>query len=176
MGLGNSVQAILASLPDWVGTLPAWISASTLLGIFGVLVRRELGLKKIEVEADQVNVSARKIETDEAANIREHWAGEVQRLQDALAAQDGRHNDALTAMEARHAKEMKNNADRQERCEQERERLALRVTEIEQELKGVMAQVRMAGAEQMVLLAASGQELPPHAVEAARRIVARHGG
>ena len=174
MGL-ESVQEFFVAFP-FLGTIPGWITAGGMVALLTVVVRRELGLKKIAVEAEQVHVNARQVENEDDADIRKHWAGEVQRLQDALAAQDGRHNDALMALETRHAREMQHNADRQERCEQERERLALRVTEIENELKGVMAQVRMAGAEQMVLLAASGEELPPHAVEAARRIVANHGG
>jgi predicted nucleic acid-binding Zn-ribbon protein len=164
----------MATLPAFFGTLPGWVTALSSGGILACLVRRELGLKKLEIEAQQVNVTARQVEDARDADIRDHYADEVKALREALQQQSKRHNDALDALEARHQRVHDAAAARQEKCEAEREKLATLVRDIQEELHGVRAQVRANSAEQVVLLAASNEPVPPHALEAAKRIVARH--
>lgn len=171
------LEQFLTDLPaGFLGTLPGWITASSSATLLGLFWRYKLGLAKVQVEAQNVQVEGKKVEQAEDADIRDHWAQEITRLQNMLTEQDKRHNEALTAMEERHGRAMLHNEERQAKCEQERERLAEKVKVLGQELEGVMQQVRMNSAEQVVLLAASDEPVPPHALAAAKRIVERNGG
>jgi hypothetical protein len=178
------INEFFAALPPWAGSLPNWITASGVVALLTVYVKRELGLRRLDIQADRVQIEAKKVRNADEADIRDHYADEVQQLRDAIERQSKRHNDALTAQEERHntamiAQEERFNRilaateERQVRCEQERERLADRVTKLQQELTGVMDKVRMNSADQVVLLADSGEPVPPHALAAAKRIVAR---
>jgi uncharacterized membrane protein YccC len=152
MGLAG-VQAVFDSLPDWMGTLPNWITATALSVYLGLWIRRELGLKRLAIEADQVQVNAQKVGNEDSADIRDHYAQEVGRLMQAMDDQAKRHEDAMNALEARHNRIYEAAEQRQARCEAEREKLGERVQHLEEELSGVRLQVRMNSAEQVVLLA-----------------------
>lgn len=191
MGIGE----FFADLPPWLGSVPAWITASSIATYLGLWIKRELGLKRLDVAAEEVRIQAKKLANEDDEILMGHWEREVgalrdklngqeQRFQDAMAAQDKRHNDALLAIEGRHSRIMAANEERQARCEQERERLADRVRGLEdhmakqemahsEELRGLRSQIRMNSADQLRLLAASDEPVPPYALEAARRIVAK---
>lgn len=184
------------SITSWLGTPAQIVSAGALTTYLALWVRRELGLKKLSIEAAQVNIEARKVESADDAVLMGHWEREVAglrekltaqetRFQEAMTAQDKRHNDALTALEERHGRALLAADQRQATCEQERERLAERVRELAQEqadqddrhradFNGLETKIRMTGADQLRLLAASGEPIPPFALEAARQIVERN--
>jgi rubrerythrin len=166
-------MGLVGSFPDFLGTIPGWITALSASGGFGLLLRWHLGLKKVAVEAEQVQIEGQKVRNEAADQLRDHWADEIKRITMMLADQEKRHNDALDAMEQRHGKALLANEERQAKCEQERERLARKVGDMEEELRGVRAQVRMNSADQLRLLAATNEDIPPYALEAAQTIVQR---
>lgn len=177
-------SSFFESLPPWLGTLPNWITATSCVTFLGLFIRWRWVEGKLKIEAARVTIDAKKVERADEANIRDHYAKEVESLrgkldrqeknfQDALERQSTRHNDALNALEERHGRAMLNVEERQARCERERDEMGIRISGLREELAGVRQQVRMNSADQLRLLAASGEPIPPYALEAARTIVER---
>jgi flagellar biosynthesis GTPase FlhF len=193
MGLGG----LFAPVFSWLGTPAQIITAGSTATLLGLFIRWQLGLRRIAVQAAQVKIEASKVESADDAILMGHWKGEVQslrdklngqegRFQDALAAQEQRHNDALIALEERHSRALAASDKRQATCEQERERLAERVRQMSDEMAqqaerhrsdfaGLEEKIRMTSADHLRILAASDEPVPPYALEAAQRIVERHG-
>jgi hypothetical protein len=69
-----------------LGTVFQGASLGVLLGILGIIVRWQLGLKKIAVAAQQVEVSANEVRNKDAADQRDHIAEEMTALRDNVAS------------------------------------------------------------------------------------------
>lgn len=78
-----------------LGTLPGWITATGIVGMFGILVRWRLGIGKQKIESDQVILA-------NESDIRDHYAAEVQGLRSALAASSSRHLDRERELDERY--------------------------------------------------------------------------
>lgn len=66
-------------MPDVIGTLPQWIMVLFSGGAFGLVVKLYLGKGKLAIEAKQVDVNAQQVSGQERADIRDHYAQEVNR-------------------------------------------------------------------------------------------------
>lgn len=66
-------------MPDILGTLPQWLMVLFSGGAFGLLVKWQLGKGKLAIDAKQVEVNAQQISGQERADIRDHYAQEVNR-------------------------------------------------------------------------------------------------
>jgi hypothetical protein len=66
------------SIPQEIlGTIPGWITSAGVLGILGLVIRWQLGLKKLAIEAQQVSVNAKKVDNEDRADARDHIAEEM---------------------------------------------------------------------------------------------------
>lgn len=70
--------------PDLIGTIPQWLTFGGVATILGIVLRYRLGLRKLAVEADQVKVNARQVDNADAADVRDHFAEEIQNLRAEL--------------------------------------------------------------------------------------------
>ncbi len=75
---------------EMVGTIPGWITAAGSISILGVVLRYRLGWRKLDVEAQAVQVTAANVRE---ADIRDHYADEVKRLSEWVAAVDAAYED-----------------------------------------------------------------------------------
>lgn len=66
-------------MPDILGTLPQWIAAISTTGALGLFIKLYLGNRKLTIEAKQVDVNAQQVSGTERADIRDHYAQEVNR-------------------------------------------------------------------------------------------------
>jgi hypothetical protein len=44
--------------PELLGTIPGWITSAGVIAILGIVVRWQLGLRKLSIAAQQVDVNA----------------------------------------------------------------------------------------------------------------------
>lgn len=66
--------------PDILGTIPQWITAGGVLTFLGLLIRWHLGLRKIAVQANEVEVHATQAANADRADARDHIAEEMGEL------------------------------------------------------------------------------------------------
>jgi hypothetical protein len=105
------------SLPaEIAGTIPGWITATTALAFFGIWVRRELGFGHLR--------------NSDAADIRDHYAQELDRLAARVDASDRLH----------------------EECVREREELRRELREVHDELAGIKRQIARYSADALMIL------------------------
>lgn len=104
------------------GTLPGWITASAVTAILGLIVRWQLGLRRLRVDADQV------ANADEA-NIRDHYAQEVAALRQQLIDRDERYRAQIERADQRH-----------EECARARDELRQKLTQVQNRLTGTVRQ------------------------------------
>jgi phage shock protein A len=114
---------------SFLGSLPAWISSGALLTILAIVVRWQLGLRRLRVEADQVQVNARQVDHADEANVRDHYAREVAALRTRIDEQAERHRQSLDRYDKRH-----------EACEKERAELRRELVAVQDRLTGVVRQ------------------------------------
>lgn len=103
---------------ELLGTIPGWITGASSLAILTLIVRWQLGLKKIAVEAEQVEVNARVAGNANIADIRDHYAQELARL-----------NQVVEKITAEH-----------EECKRERDQYRKEVGNLDRKLTGVVRQ------------------------------------
>jgi hypothetical protein len=135
--------------PDFLGTLPGWITAaSTTTGVVTIIVtflRRGVSLKGLR-NADE-------------ADIRDHYAQEVEALRGQLLSME------------RHYREMLEKSDRRhEECEAAR-------SAMRQEIDGLKRQIPGLSADRLLILEQNGppSEIAPHSFAAAKRIKGENG-
>jgi hypothetical protein len=118
---------MLAALPPFLAdaTLPQWVTASGVVGLLYVFVYRQLGIKKLDVEAQQVQVNAQTAADANEADIRDHYAQEVKRYSDELA----RILERLRKVDQEH-----------EECKRERDQYRNEVSQLNDKIVGVTRQ------------------------------------
>jgi chromosome segregation ATPase len=70
---------------ELLGTIPGWITSAGVVAMLGLIVRWQLGLKKLSVEAQQVDVNAAEVRSKDAADKRDHIAEEMSALRANIA-------------------------------------------------------------------------------------------
>lgn len=110
------MDQIIAGLPEWLGTLPAWITAGGMSGILWIVAKVYLGRGELGVKAKQVNLEGDRIEIEGEHRLREHFGAELDRLTAAVASAE----------------------ERQRACERREEQLRRRVRKLEDDLSGLM--------------------------------------
>jgi chromosome segregation ATPase len=108
---------------DFLGTLPGWVTSAGVLGILGLVVRWQLGLRRIGVDAQQVD------NADEA-DIRDHYAQEIAAMRLQLTEQDDRNRTKLERAD-----------QRIEECMEGRDELRARIRELEETVDGLKRQI-----------------------------------
>lgn len=97
------------------------------------------------------------IRNADEADIRDHYADEVAQLRGQLVILEKHYRDMLASSDKRHAE-----------CEDARTEMRGRVSDLENHVKGLEAQIRQYSSETVLKLA--GQQPSDHVVEAARRV------
>jgi phage shock protein A len=103
---------------DFFGTLPQWLTLGSVASLLGIVVRYRLGLRKMSVEAQEVQVHAKTADNTNSADIRDHYAQEVGRL-----------TERVVSIEADH-----------EQCKRERDQYRAEVSTLDDKLRGVTRQ------------------------------------
>lgn len=100
---------------EFLGTLPGWITAAGMATLAGKVLSYKLGIKKVEVDAEQVRVTA---QTTSNSDIRDHYAQEVSRLVEVVKEATRENED----------------------CRRERDELHMKVISLEEKLIGITRQ------------------------------------
>jgi hypothetical protein len=94
---------------ELIGTIPQWITAGGLITIIGYVLLHRRGMRKLAIEAQQVNINADAIAGQERKDIRDHYAQEVNRyamqvvgLREELEACETKCERRIDALEAEH--------------------------------------------------------------------------
>lgn len=159
---------------DFAGTLPGWITAiSTSTGVVTLITmywRRGIALRKLNIEqkiADNVD----------AADIRDHYADEVQKLRDRLDAQslgfkarldenDEHYRGIIDRLERRYAEAAEASQQRHEECMADREKLRSEVGILRNEINGLVRVITQASIDRVIAL---GEEVSDDVRQAAER-------
>lgn len=137
-------------LPQILGTIPGWITAGGVVTILGIVLKHHLGLRRLKIEADQVEVTGRGIRNADEADIRDHYAEEVRQLRERLDRQAERHRLTITDVEdrarqivsdieERSRKAIEESDRRHEECEQARREMRREVDDLREEIRGLRA-------------------------------------
>jgi hypothetical protein len=118
--------------PEFVGTLPGWITAISSTG----------GVAAVIIALLRRNVSLRGLQNADHADIRDHYAEELERV-----------------------------IERQHGCEAREEKLRERVTELENDVLGLIRIIAQASADKVLLL--DTEDIPPSIKKMAERIAGR---
>ena len=117
------------------GTIPQWITAGALISLLGVVLKYRLGLRKI-------------IQVD-SADIRDHYALEVERLVKRVADAEAR----------------------QHECEEREGRLRNRVRELEDMVDGLKRQLIAYSADKLLVMEGTKpSDIAPEATASASRV------
>lgn len=159
---------------DFAGTLPGWITAvSTSTGVVTLITmywRRGIAIRKLGIEkaiADNVD----------AADIRDHYADEVQKLRDRLDKQaesfrgrldeiDGHYRDIISKLEQRYTEASKAAQIRHEECMADRDKLRNEVSILRNEINGLVRVITQASIDRVIAL---GDDVSDEIKEAAAR-------
>lgn len=187
-GLGLGIAQLFdpaasANLPDILGTVPSWLTGGGVLGILGLLIWWQLGLRKIDVE--QIG-----IDNQDRADIRDHYAAEVAALRQRIDAQaqnhatrvadlERRYQENVSEAEARWRKAVRDVEERHEKCERELSLQAEKVRKLEKDYAGLERQILTQASDRVLALGAPGRPQPSDDVLAAakrvKKIVSRRG-
>lgn len=160
--------------PTIVGTIPQWGMFATTATILGIIVRWQLGLRKLSVDAQQVEVNAHTAANINEADIRDHYAKEVERLTEKLENKD-QHFAALE----NHWRNMLDASDRRhEECEKARAELRVELSEMhskigkaESDLRGLYSQIAELSSDKLVILdGRKPSKVAPEAAKSAHRV------
>lgn len=130
--------------PDFIGTVPQWITAISSTTLATALVT-------LIVQWWRRGVSLKGLENADEADIRDHYAQEVAALRGQLLSIEGHYRGMLVQSDQRHAE-----------CE------AARAT-MREELDGLKKQFRAASTDRVLRMEADPPEAP-HSREAAHRV------
>lgn len=157
--------------PTWIGSPLQAGSLAVLVTICGIVVRWQLGLKKISVEAAQVEVTAQKVHDEDEADIRDHYANEVRQLRQRLDDQSRRHRVAMSLKERQHRIERKADEDRHRECMKDNDELRDKVHALKDLAAGLQRIITQASASKAILIAGTAPgEIPEEIREAAERV------
>lgn len=127
--------------PDFLGTLPGWITAaSTTTGVVTIIVAYW-----------KRGVSLQRLSNEDEADIRDHYALEVEALRGQLLTLERHYRDMLEQSDRRHAE-----------CEVAR-------VEMRNELEGLKSQIRLASTDRVLRMEKDPPDAP-HARAAAHRV------
>jgi len=161
-------------LGDWYsifGTLPGWITSAGVLSILGIIVRWHLGQRKLQIEAQQVEVNALGVRNTDEADIRDHYAEEVKQLREQLNGQGERHRNQILAIEQRHREQMDAAERRHDDCVKIREELRDQVSALKDLVAGLRRVIVQASASQAISIAGTKPgEVPEDILAAALRV------
>lgn len=150
----------MGQLPDFLGSLPAWITAGGMVTLVGVVLTHLRGLRKLKIEARQVDINAVQVDKTDGADIRDHYAEEVRQLREQLNGQGERHRLAQEASDRRH-----------EECVREREILRDQVRALKDLVSGLRRIITQASASRAIRIAGEEPgEIPEDILAAAERV------
>lgn len=138
--------------------ITGWISASSLLALVGLFLRRDIALRKIS--------------SSEAGDLRDHYASELaevrsQRLQD---------REEFLKIE-KHMRGLIEDSDRRhEECEDARRLMRTEMNGMHDEIAGLKRQIPVASADRLILLEGRPSAVAPHAAASAARVKEAGGG
>lgn len=109
--------------PDFAGTLPGWITATGITTLVGVVLHFILGRRKLGIDE-------KKIDNENEADIRDHFAEEISGLRASLESSshrhlererltDHRHRRALASVENRYRRLLTESDEKHDHCQQE---------------------------------------------------------
>lgn len=146
--------------PEFLGTIPGWITAISSSGVLGVAAYFLLGRQKL-TNADE-------------ADIRDHYAEELVALRKALETAGERHarRERLFLIrerhqETRHRELLQEGERRHQECVEAREQLRDQGRELKDIVAGLIGIIRQASASQAILL---GDEASAFVLAAAERV------
>jgi hypothetical protein len=129
------MMTCMIGLPqELLGTIPGWITSGGVIAGLGILVKRELGLKKLSIDSSAQEA------TSESA-IRDHYSKEVARLTSNLTELEARYRKLLDESEARH-----------EKCVGDRDALREQVDALEDKWRGLLRVVTQASIDKVLLI------------------------
>jgi Aconitase A len=144
---------------DFVGTLPGWITAGSLVTLLGFLLRNQVANRKIGVDRLALDNAA-------AATIGNLYAEEVKALRLRLDENSKAFRAQLTEVEERYKELLKDSDRRHDECERERVKLHNEVAVLRKEIDGLVRVITQASIDRVIML---GDEVPEHIREAAQR-------
>jgi flagellar motility protein MotE (MotC chaperone) len=150
-----------------------WITPVSLMTILGFVVRWQLGLRKLRIEAKQVDVNAEQVTQTAEADIRDHYADEVRQLREQLNGQGERHRQSIASIEARYQEALTNSERKHEECARDRDHLRDKVQALKDLVAGLRRIITQTSASQAIRLSsdpASEIEIPDDIREAAERV------
>ena len=159
---------------EFIGTIPGWITAiSTSTGVVTLVTmywRRGIALRKLNIEQ---NIA----DNMDAADIRDHYADEVQKLRERLDTQakgfreqiaeiDGHYKDIIERLEKRYTDASDAAMKRHEECMADRDKLRNEVMILRNEINGLVRVVTQASIDRVIAL---GDDVSDDIREAAMR-------
>lgn len=145
--------------PDFLGTLPQWLTLGGVSGIIGIVLRYRLGSQKLS-NADE-------------ADIRDHYAQEVAAMREKLDRQEThfqlleKHLREMIAASDQRAEE----SDRRHaECEAARQAMRREIDGMHDEIRGLKRQIPEVSADKLLILEGKPSEVAPHSTAAAKRI------
>lgn len=140
-GLGVTLAELWSALGPFLESVRPWISPVALTGILGIVLSHRLGLLKVKVEADRVEVQAREVDHKDDADIRDHYADEVAALRKRLDEKSDEHRRILREAEDRH-----------DQCKRERDELRDDSRKLKDIVAGLIRIITQASASKAILL------------------------
>lgn len=116
-----------------MGTIPQWLTAGGVLGLFGWFARMQLGNRKLAIEAKQVEIAAE-------GGLRDHFANEVQSLRNQIIKMSQHHLDREREIDDRWRTLLRESEERHDECVKQREELRREVEEIRERQIGTIRQ------------------------------------
>jgi hypothetical protein len=138
--------------PEFIGTIPGWITSAGVLTMLGLLFRWQ--------------VQNRQIGQGDTLNIRDHYAKEVASLRARLDTQAGQFRQDLDAMDKRYREIIGQSEKRHEECLNDRDKLRQEVGILRDEINGLVRVITQASIDRVVML---GEDVPEDIRAAAER-------
>lgn len=165
----------MEQLPDFLGSVPAWITAGGMTTLVGVVLLHLRGIRKLKIEATQVEITAKTSEQGlknaDTADIRDHYAEEVKQLREQLRGQGERHRNEIEVLKKSYREEARASDDRHEACVRGREELRDQNRALKDLVHGLRRIITQASASQAIRIdGLAPGEMPDDIIEAARRV------
>lgn len=148
--------------PDFLGTLPGWITSASVVTLLGMLLRHHIQHGRLTLD-DRAQKA-----TSEAA-IRDHYAQEVNALRGQLDRQSKSFREDLASLEKQWRDLLREAEERHEQCLKDRDALRERVSDLEDELRGLIRLITQASVDRVLML---GEDIPADVRHAAQRVEA----
>jgi hypothetical protein len=139
--LGVTLATAWGNLGPFLESVRPWISPVALTAILGVVLTHRLGLRKLKVEADRVEIEDRAVHDKDEADIRDHYAQEVAALRGALQAASARHREETEGIVAKLRD-----------CRASEDRLLDKVRELKDVVAGLIRIITQASASEAIRL------------------------